>query len=296
MFSGVIPALLTPLSDRDLVDTGTLRDLVEFLLSRGVDGFYACGSTGEGLLMTERERCQVVDTVIDQVRGRVPVIVHVGAPATSVSERLARHAREAGADAVASIPPIYYAVGRVEIETHYRRIAEASGLPLYLYNIPNATQVNLEGRLICDLVKGGIARGLKYTSYDLLNFREVIEFCGSTINVLAGPDEMLLPFLVMGAHGGIGTTYNLVPELFVDLYAAWTAGDLEKAQQIQYQIDRIILVIRKFAVIPAVKAALHLRGIDCGGPRAPLLPLSPQAMEQLAGELEQEGVLALGRA
>lgn len=296
MFTGVIPALLTPLSDQDAVDTGTLRDLVEFLLSRDVDGFYVCGSTGEGLLMTEEERCQVVDAVISQVRGRVPVIVHVGAPATSVSQRLARHAREAGADAVASIPPIYYAVGRVEIETHYQRIAKACGLPLYLYNIPNATQVSLEGRLICDLVQHGVACGLKYTSYDLLNFREVIEFCGNTINVLAGPDEMLLPFLVMGAHGGIGTTYNLVPELFVDLYAAWAGGDLQKAQQLQYQIDRIILVIRKFGVIPAVKAALRLRGLDCGRPRAPLLPVSPEEMEQLAHELEQEGVVALGRA
>jgi N-acetylneuraminate lyase len=296
LFSGVIPALLTPLSDQDLVDTGTLRDLVEFLLGRGVDGFYVCGSTGEGLLLTEEERCQVVEAVVSQVRNRVPVIVHVGAPATSVSQRLARHARETGADAVASIPPIYYAVGRAEIETHYRRIAEACGLPLYLYNIPNATQVSLEGRLICDLVKDGIAQGLKYTSYDQLNFREVIEFCGDAINVLAGPDEMLLPFLVMGAHGGIGTTYNLVPELFVDMYAAWAAGELQKAQQLQYQIDRIILVLRKFSIIPAVKAALRLRGLDCGGPRAPLLPLRPEAMDQLERELEQAGVLALGRA
>ena len=123
MFSGVIPALLTPLSDQDLVDTGALRDLVEFLLGRDVDGFYVCGSTGEGLLLTEEERCSVVDTVVSQVRSRVPVIVHVGAPATSVSQRLARHARETGADAVASIPPIYYAVGRAEIETHDGRIA-----------------------------------------------------------------------------------------------------------------------------------------------------------------------------
>ena len=295
MLSGVIPALLTPFSDQDLVDTGTLCALVEFLLGRGVDGFYVCGSTGEGLLMTEQERCTVVDTVIHQVRSRVPVIVHVGAPATSVSQRLAHHAREAGADAVASIPPIYYAVGRIEIETHYRRIAAACGLPLYLYNIPNATQVNLEGGLICDLVKGGVAQGLKYTSYDQLNFRKVIEFCGDAINVLAGPDEMFLPFLVMGAHGGIGTTYNLMPELFVDLYAAWAGGDLQKAQQLQYQIDRIILVLGKFGVIPAVKAALRLRGLDCGGPRAPLLPLPPEQVDQLACELEQVGVLALGK-
>ncbi len=98
---------------------------------------------------------------------------------------------------------------------------------------------------------------------------------------------MLLPFLLMGAHGGIGTTYNLLPELFVDLYAAWEAGDLQKAQQAQYQIDRAILIFRKFGVVPAVKAAMRLRGIDCGSPRAPLLPLSAEQVERLAYELEE---------
>ena len=100
-----------------------------------------------------------------------------------------------------------------------------------------ATQVSLEATLVRDLVADGVARGLKYTSYDLLGFREIIELCGDSINLLAGPDEMLLPFLLMGADGGIGTTYNLVPELLVDLYAAWKNGQVEKAQQIQFQID-----------------------------------------------------------
>jgi N-acetylneuraminate lyase len=293
LFSGVIPALLTPFTHQDRVDTTALCELTEYLLNSGMDGVYLCGSTGEGLLMIEEERCLVAETVIDQVRGRVPVIVHVGAPATSVSERLARHAAQAGADAVASVPPFYYAVGRVEIETHYRRIARAAGIPLYLYSIPSATQVNLEACLVCDLVREGVARGLKYTSYDQLNFREIIESCGEAINVFAGPDEMLLPFLLMGAHGGIGTTYNLLPDLFVDLYAAWAAGDLQRAQQAQYQIDRAILVIRKFGVVPAVKAAMRLRGIDCGHPRAPLLPLSAEQVEQLACELMGVGLYGI---
>ncbi|MGD9317748.1 MAG: dihydrodipicolinate synthase family protein [Anaerolineae bacterium] len=290
MFSGMIPALLTPFSSQDRVDTTALCELTEYLLNSGMDGVYLCGSTGEGLLMTEEERCLVAETVIAQVRGRVPVIVHVGAPATSVSERLADHARRAGADAVASVPPFYYAVGRSEIETHYRRIAQAAGIPLYLYSIPSATQVSLEASLICDLVRDGVARGLKYTSYDQLSFREILESCGEKINVFAGPDEMLLPFLLMGAHGGIGTTYNLLPELLLDLYAAWEAGDLQKAQQAQYQIDRVILVFRKFGVVPAVKAAMRLRGIDCGNPRAPLLPLSAEQVERLACELEGVGL------
>jgi dihydrodipicolinate synthase/N-acetylneuraminate lyase len=98
------------------------------------------------------------------------------------------------------------------------------------------------------------------------------------------------------ADGGIGTTYNLVPNLVVDLYAAWQSGQVEKARQIQFQIDRIILVIRQFGVIPAVKAALRLRGLDCGGTRAPLLPLSDQAFEHLVDELEQAGLASLMRS
>jgi N-acetylneuraminate lyase len=293
LLSGVIPALLTPFTDQDGVNAAALRELTEFLLSRGVNGFYLCGSTGEGLLLTEEERCLVVETVVSQVRGRVPVIVHVGALATLVSERLARHAYEAGADAVASIPPFYYAVGREGIETHYRRIARATSLLLYLYNIPSATQVSLDATLIRDLLRDGVIQGLKYTSYDQLGFREIVEMCGDGLNLLAGPDEMLLPFLLMGAHGGIGTTYNLVPELFVSLYAAWAAGDMQKAQQVQYQIDRIILAIRPYGVIAAVKAAMHLRGIDCGAPRAPLLPPTAERMDQLESDLESVGLFAL---
>jgi N-acetylneuraminate lyase len=290
LLSGVIPALLTPFTDQDCVDTAALRELTEFLLSHGVNGFYLCGSTGEGLLSTEEERGLVAETVVSQVRGRVPVIVHVGALATSVSERLARHAQEAGADAVASVPPFYYAVGRDGIEAHYRRIAQATSLPLYLYNIPYATQVTLDASLIHDLLRDGVIRGLKYTSYDQLGFREIVELCGDGLNLLAGPDEMLLPFLLMGAHGGIGTTYNLVPELFANLYAAWAAGDIPKAQQIQYQIDRIILALRSYGVVPAVKAAMSLRGIDCGAPRAPLLPLSAQQVDQLQSDLQTAGL------
>jgi N-acetylneuraminate lyase len=296
LFSGVFPALLTPLTDQDQVDTAALCELTEFLLGHGVNGFYLCGSTGEGLLLTEQERCLVTETVVRQVRGRGPVVAHVGALATATSERLARHAREAGADAVASIPPFYYAVGRAGIGSHYRRIAQAAGLPLYLYNIPSATQVSLDVHLIRELLVDGVIQGLKYTSYDQLGFREIVELCGNGFNLLAGPDEMLLPFLLMGAHGGIGTTYNLVPELLVELYTAWAEGDVAKAQQVQYQIDRIILAIRPYGVIPAVKAAMRLRGIDCGSPRLPLVPLGAEQMERLEHDLQVVGVSAQAKA
>jgi len=268
LLSGVIPALLTPFSDDGEVDAHALRELTEYLVQKKVNGLYVCGSTGEGLLMTEAERCAVAGVVVQQVGGRVPVIVHVGALATRTSELLAGHAAETGADAVASVPPFYYPVGGREIAIHYRRIARAAGLPLYLYNIPDATHVSLGTELVRELAQEGTAAGIKYTSYNQLGFREIIEACDESFNVLAGPDEMLLPFLLMGAHGGIGTTYNLMPDLFLELYSAWNRGDVDRARSIQFKIDRVIPIIGKYGVIPAVKAAMRLHGVDCGRPRA----------------------------
>jgi N-acetylneuraminate lyase len=293
LFSGIIPALLTPFTPEDRVDTAALCNLIEFVLSHDVNGLYLCGSSGEGLLLTEEERCLVAETAIKQTQGRVPVLVHVGTTSTPSAERLARHAREVGADAVAAVPPFYYPVERRGIEVHYRRISHAAGLPLYLYNIPNATNVNVRADLVQRLFQEEVIQGVKYTSYDQLSFREIVEACGPRLNIFAGPDEMLLPFLVMGAHGGIGTTYNCMPHLFVSLYEAWCAHDIEKAQQLQYQVDRIILVLAQYGVIPAVKAAMHLLGVDCGAPRAPLLPLTEEQQEQMGQALQAEGFFSL---
>jgi N-acetylneuraminate lyase len=285
LLTGIFPALVTPIGQDDTINSSALCALVEYLLDKGADGFYLCGNTGEGMLLTEAERRQVAEVAIDHVRDRVPVIVHVGAPATAMAERLAAHAREVGAYAVASVPPFYFTVDDEGIEDHYRRIQRAAELPLYLYNIPDVTRVSLSAGLVSKLQNEGRPLGLKYTSYDMLSFRDILETCGPELNVFAGPDEMLLPFLLMGAHGGIGTTYNCMPHLFVELFAAWRAGDIERARALQFQIDRMILVLRDHGVVPAVKAVMGMLGIDCGGPRRPLRALTPEQQDGLRQEL-----------
>jgi N-acetylneuraminate lyase len=291
LFSGIIPALLTPFTPQGDVNLTALEDLVEFVLAGGVRGLYLCGSAGEGLLLSEAERRSVVETAVEQVDGRVPIIVHVGALATATSARLARHARETGADAVASIPPFYYPAGEEGIRAHYREIARAADLPLYAYNIPGLTNVDLGTELIEDLFQEGVIQGVKYTSYDQLDFRKLVETCGPELNLFSGPDEMLLPFLVMGGHGGIGTTYNCFPDLFVAIYDAWRAGDMPQAQQLQYQVDRFILLLRVYGVIPAVKVVTRWAGVDCGPPRMPIQPLTAEEEKQLHREVEQLGLL-----
>jgi N-acetylneuraminate lyase len=138
-----------------------------------------------------------------------------------------------------------------------------------------------------------VAQGLKYTSHNQLRFREIIEVCGPRLNVFSGPDEMLLPYLVMGAQGGIGTTYNFMPSLYVGLYAAWQAGDIERARQLQFQADRIILLILRYGVVSATKVAMRLLGVECGGPRAPLLPLTEEQQERLGQELREAGFFSI---
>ncbi len=289
MLSGIIPPLITPFSADGEVDTAVLCELIEFLLDHGVDGFYVCGNTGEGMLLSEAERRLVAETTIKQVRDRVPVVVHVGTLATATAVRLAEHARQVGAYGVASVPPFYVPVTPKGIEEHYRRLAAAAAIPLYLYYIPGATHITLSPGVIAGMLEEGLISGIKYTSYDQLGFREIIELCGPDLNVLSGPDEMLLPFLVMGAHGGIGTTYNCMPQLYVDLNKAWLAGDMETARELQYQANRVIVTLRDHGVIPALKSTMRLIGIDPGSPRAPLLPLSPQQEAELKEDLRAVG-------
>jgi N-acetylneuraminate lyase len=295
MYTGIFPALLTPLTTEDEIDTHALCKLIDFVLANGVHGLYVCGSTGEGILLTEAERRLVAETTVKHVAGRVPIIVHVGALATSVAARLGRHAREAGADAVASIPPFYFQVGREGIEEHYRHIARAAELPVYIYNIPAATNVDVGADLVRTLFEEGTIRGLKYTSLDQLAFREILEVCGGRLNAFSGPDQMLLPYLVMGAHGGIGTTYNFMPGLYVELFKAWSSGDIKRAQELQFQADRIMLIMKRYryGIIPASKVTMRLLGIECGGPRQPMIPYNQTDQEKLKAELDEVGFFSM---
>ncbi len=286
MFTGVMPALLTPFTPDDRVDTNALVKLVTFLLDGGVHGFYVCGATGEGITMTEEERQLVAQTVVKTVGGRVPVIIHVGSPSTLACQRLARHAESVGASAVASVPPFFYPVGNQGVEEHYRQIAAATKLPLYVYNLPGATGVNVGADIIRRLFADGVIAGVKYTSPDLLGFRDIIEGCGSKINLFCGPDEMLLPFLVMGAHGGIGSTYNPMPRIYARLFKAWQAGDLKTAQELQYFIDRYILALFKYGVMPSVKATMGFLGVEVGECRRPFLPMPADKKAALRRDLE----------
>jgi N-acetylneuraminate lyase len=288
--TGIMPALLTPFDKEGEVNLTVLRDLIEFHLASGVSGFYILGSTGEGLLLSEAERRLVAETVVAQVKGRVPVVVHVGALTTRLACDLAAHAERAGADATSSIPPIYYHVGVEGVKQHYQAIAAASSLPFYIYNIPGTTGVDVTVDMVQDLMTGlPTLRGIKYTSYDFRRMRQIIELDGGSLNVMSGPDEMMVAAQAMGADGAIGTTLNILPRLFAQIYETFHAGDMATAQELQAKVNWVINLFLQLPTLSAVKEIMRLIGFDCGSARRPNLPLTTEQQGWLREGLEEIG-------
>lgn len=288
--TGVMPALLTPFDDEGEINLTVVRDLVEFHLAAGLTGFYILGSTGEGLLLSEAERRLVAETVVDQVKGRVPVVVHVGALSTRAACDLATHAQEAGADATSSIPPFYFRVGVEGVKDHYKEIGTASNLPFYIYNIPATTGVDVTVDIVQDLIaEMPTLRGMKFTSYDFRRMRQIIDVDGGRLNVLSGPDEMMIAAQSMGADGAIGTTYNALPHTAVKLYEAFHAGDMATAQAMQGRLNSVINLFLQMTSISAVKEIMRLIGFDCGPGRRPFVPLTDAQKGWLKEQLEEIG-------
>jgi N-acetylneuraminate lyase len=292
MIRGILPALLTPLDNEGVaVDHAALRRLVEFHIQSGVSGFFVCGGSGEGLLLAPEERQAVLETVVGAVGRRATVIAHIGALDTRTARRLAAHAAGLGVAAVAAVPPVYFRVDDDALYDHYRLIAEsAAGTPVYLYNIPSATGVEITARVMARLIEIPAVSGIKYSSYNLFDMRNIIELAPGRLSVLSGFDEVCLAGLCMGAHGAIGSTYNVMPATFAALYAAMQLGDLATAQDLQFRANRVIKALLGAPLIAGLKAVLSSWGYTCGGPRRPQRPLSGAEREQLLSAVAAAGL------
>lgn len=295
MIRGILPALITPMDDNGAaVSYESLGRLVEQQIRSGVSGFFVCGGTGEGLLLAPEERSKVLAAVVEAAAGRVAVIAHIGAVDTATAARLAGEAVALGADAVSAVPPIYFKVDDEALVEHYRLIGEAAGgAPLYPYQIPSATGVDVNARLMERLLSIPNLAGIKYSSYNLYDMRNIIELAPGRLSVLSGFDEVCLAALSMGANGAIGSTYNVMPAAFAALYRAMEAGDLESARELQFRANRVIKALLTAPLIAGLKAVLSAQGIPCGAPRRPQRPLSAAERDGLLAAVAAAGLAEL---
>ncbi|MCP8937769.1 N-acetylneuraminate lyase [Alsobacter sp. SYSU M60028] len=276
---GILSALVTPFRPDGAVNLDAIPALVELQLAQGVHGFYVGGSTGEAFLQTPQERIDVLREVARAARGRGRLIAHVGAIATQDSLRMGAAAAEAGYDAVSAIPPFYYDFSRDDLLAHYMRLVEEVSLPLIVYNFGGRV-----GRLTADdllrLLDEPKVAGVKHTSQDLYLLERFKRHRPDAV-IFNGYDEMCLAGLAMGADGAIGTTYNVMGDLFVALEAAFRVGDLPRARALQVRANTLIDVLIEVGVFPGTKALLKALGVDCGECRAPFRPLSPDQSQRL---------------
>ena len=266
--TGIVPPMITPLQDRDTLDCAGLEKLIEHILAGGVSGLFILGTTGEGPSLSYRLRRELVQAVCTQVRQRVPVLVGITDTAFVESVGVARAAADAGADAVVLAPPYYLPEAQPDLQEYLDHLVPELPLPLYIYNMPALTKVHFE----LDTVKRAMDEpriiGLKDSSGDMNYFKQAAELVRQRPDwtLLIGPEEKLFDSLQLGGFGGVSGGANLFPKLYVGVVEAFRAGNLERARQLQRQIQRVsdsFYRIGKYSssIIKGIKCVSNCRGI-----------------------------------
>jgi N-acetylneuraminate lyase len=283
---GIYPALPTPMLEDGSVNYPVLRNLVDFVIAQGVDGLYIGGSTAESFLLTEDERKKIAETVLNHAAGKVKVIVHTGAGGTDAALRLSKHARANGADAISSVPPIYFKYTTEEVIAYYLELIESSDMPLVVYNIPAFTGINMTQGALPELFKHPRVVALKHTNTNMYELERVLAHNPSLI-ALNGYDEAFLSGLSMGASGMIGSTVNFMARKFIALRDAFGKGKNSEAFNLQREVNEIVETMVAVGVFNAVKYAITLRGVDCGSCRSPFKPLTDEDKKRVRAVLEK---------
>jgi len=288
---GIIPAMVTPFDDNDRVNEKVLRRLVRYLIEGGVHGIFAIGSQGEFYALDKEEKKKIIETVVDEVNGKVPVYAGTGAITTKEAITLTQIAEKAGADAVSVITPFFISPSQEELYEYYLSIAKSTNLPVLLYNNPGRTGVNLSAELVERLSKIDNIVGIKDSSGNLTLTTEYIRTTPDNFSVLCGRDTLIFATLLSGGKGSIAATANVVPKLVVEIYEAFVNGDIEKARKAQFKLAPLRLAFNLGSFPIVVKEALNLIGINVGSARAPIKSLSEDKKETLKSVLKELGLL-----
>ena len=288
-YQGVIPAFYACYDKNGEISVDAVRALTRHLIAKGVKGTYVGGSSGECIYQSVEERKLVLETVMEEAKGKLTVIAHVACNNTRDSMELARHAESLGVDAIASIPPIYFHLPEYAIAKYWNDISSAApNTDFIIYNIPQLAGTALTMPLFREMLKNPMVAGVKNSSMptqDIQQFKDEGTRGGRDFVVFNGPDEQLISGLAMGADGGIGGTYGAYPELVLKLFNLVKAGEAEQARQLQYDINNIIYAMcaTKGNMYATIKEILRRReGLDLGSVREPLFALVPEDDAQIA--------------
>ena len=279
-YHGIIPAFYACYNDDGSVSVERTRALARLLVNKGVKGLYVGGSSGECIYLEKEERMLTLEAVMAEVKGECTIIAHVACNNTNESCQLAAHAESLGVDAIASIPPIYFRLPEHAIAKYWNDIsAAAPNTDFVIYNIPQLAGVALTTSLFREMRKNPRVIGVKNSSMPAQDIQGFLYEGGENCVVFNGPDEQFISGRAIGAHGGIGGTYAVMPELFLKMDELFRAGRVTEAQPIQHEVNAIIagMCSTHGNMYATAKEIIRLNsGVACGGVRAPLAGLIPE--------------------
>ena len=287
-FRGAITALVTPFAD-GAVDFGRLRQQVRYQVDQGIDGLVPCGTTGESPTLAVDEHKRVIETVIAEAAGRVPVIAGVGANSTREALELHRFARSAGATAGLSVNPYYNKPTQDGLYRHFMTLSEGADLPIVLYNIPGRTGITMSPQTVARLRRDGNVAAIKEATGDANFASLVMQECD--VPVLSGDDPLTLPLLAVGAVGVVSVLSNVMPARVAELCRVALAGDFAAARAIHHEVYELTRTLFLDGNPAGVKAAMRMLGRDAGELRLPLVEASDAARQAIAAALTKLGLL-----
>lgn len=298
-YKGIIPAFYACYDDEGNISKERTKALTQFLIEKGVKGLYVGGSSGECIYQSVQDRKETLEAVMEIAQGKITIIAHVACNNTKDSCELARHAESLGVDAVATIPPIYFRLPEKAIAKYWNDISAAAPNTDYIiYNIPQLAGVALTPSLFAEMLKNPRVIGVKNSSMpiqDIQMFKRQAKMSGRDIIIFNGPDEQFVGGRLIGADGGIGGTYGVMPEIYVKLDELVKNGEFEAARVLQDAANEVTYTMcsAKGNMYAVAKAVLKKRmGVDLGGVRAPLLNLEEgdEAVVEKAYELVEKAL------
>ncbi|MGA9532502.1 MAG: dihydrodipicolinate synthase family protein [Anaerolineales bacterium] len=293
---GIFPPIPTPFRSDESIDLDALQANLSAWNELPLSGYVVGGSNGEFVHLDDLERTAVLETARQSIPSDRPLIAGTGTTSTFHTIRLTEAAAEAGADAALVVSPSYYRslMSERALIAHYTAVADASPLPIILYNVPANTGLNIPERVVLELAQHDRIVGMKDSGGDLVRMGAILAGAGPGFQVLAGSGGFILPALTIGAVGAVPALGNIAGPQLAELHAEFESGNLEKARSIQLRMIEPNRAVTSQFGVPGLKAALDMLGLVGGWPRRPLLPLNSEEYDQLAAVLRSAGILNEG--
>ena len=291
IFTGAGVAIVTPMNPDESINFDRLGQIIDNQIENGTDAIVICGTTGESATMTDQEHVDCIEYAVKRVNGRVPVIAGAGSNHTSYAVWMSKEAKQVGADALLHVTPYYNKTSQTGLIRHFNAVADATDLPIILYNVPSRTGVNITPATYRELAKHPNIVAAKEASGNISQIAQIAQACGDELDLYSGNDDQIVPLLSLGAKGVISVLSNIMPRETHDICRLFFEGKIAESRALQLKLLPLINALFSDVNPIPVKEAMNMMGWECGECRLPLVSMQPQAKEHLRVLMQEQGLI-----